>query len=958
MTNHVLLPTPTPYSATDLEALKLIADLHSKSITTTQGLLLTIAMGIPGPLSLKLTVYNMLVKLPLPVLSPQAFTVILLIGPYIFFALLFLFILFLRRIPTTIIPFIVSKFPKEAEKKVFLSLSFPSDTSKSSYATEQLYSLLHTLARQKDFWSNLRHDKNEYSLEIVSTKQEGIRYVLVTGEKFSEIIKRNLLSYLPGIQIKEVADYLPSYVNEAKKKDAFMGVEEFKLSGHFTLSLETQKTLKEHDPISYLTGNMTKLDHNELISFQVITTPILSTMHERHFNEMNRLKHKLVKGEPLSPVLQKNGIQQFLSLPGISILWFVIKIPVFIIWNLFTFFLEVIATMVNEGGPTMPQSYLPQKIQPQQLLNPYEQEVSTVVKEKIDQKLFETSIRLLVLSKNPDEVTLRLNGLLASFGQLSSTYQSFTTKSGLFSPKLKKQLEYFQKRTLSPDNVFHRNPILSTSEISDVFHFPYTGTTKTEDMIKVHSNELPAPLSVKNTSEFDVVLGKNTYAGSTVDIGLSDDDRSRHVYLIGQTGSGKSTIIYHMARQDIQKGRGVAIIDPHGDLAEDLLGTVPETRKDDVIYFNPFDVKYPIGVNLLELTPHLDEDEMELEKELVCESVISIFRRIFSKDETVDAHRIEYILRNTIYTAFTVKDCTIFTVYDLLNNPKFQKSVIKNLTDENLKNFWKNEFGRAGNFQIVKMVSGVTARIGRFLFSPIAKRILEQSRSTINFDDILESGKILICNLAEGKLGEDTSTLLGTTIIAKIQQATMRRARTRLKERRPFYLFVDEFQNFATPSFTKLLSGGRKFGLRITIAEQSTSQQSDRSIVNVILANTGTVICFRTASPVDESLMLSQFSPYITAGEIPNLARFHFYMKMSAIEPEEPFSGITLPMNGALDHKHIDLLIEHSRKNYATPYIKPKNDVAKDDSSIMSSFSKSQVISQSNMGLPKKKKVK
>jgi len=370
---------------------------------------------------------------------------------------------------------------------------------------------------------------------------------------------------------------------------------------------------------------------------------------------------------------------------------------------------------------------------------------------------------------------------------------------------------------------------------------------------------------------------------------------------------------------------GVAVVDPHGDLAEDLLNRVPESRADGLIYFDPYDIKYPVGVNLLELSESADEDELELEKELVCESVVSIFRRVFFKDENVDAHRIEYILRNAIYSAFCQEDCTIFTVYDLLNNKDFRKQAIKNITDENLLNFWKNEFGKAGDYQHVKMVGGVTSKIGRFLFSPIAKRILEQPKSTINFNDILDNGKILICNLSEGKLGEDTSQLLGATIIAKIYQAAMRRVRIQKEFRQPFYLFVDEFQNFATSSFTKVLSGGRKFGLRIIVAEQSTAQQQNQNITNIVLANTGTAICFRTASPVDERLMLPQFSPAVEPGDIANLPRFRFYIKMAASEPLEPFSGITLPIIAIKNDEKMAMLKDTSRKNYAIEYSKPKD---------------------------------
>jgi energy-coupling factor transporter ATP-binding protein EcfA2 len=577
--------------------------------------------------------------------------------------------------------------------------------------------------------------------------------------------------------------------------------------------------------------------------------------------------------------------------------------------------------VVTEGrdGPflTFPDDSVQKKTN-----NPYQEELEQRVKEKLDQELFNVTLRLYVKGNNPQETNRIAKGfisVISSYG--NSGYQSLIAKKILSVPKIPELLNWTFSKRLS---LFPGSVILSTSEVADLYHFPYTSTTKTENIVKLMSRELPTPLSLKNDDNLDVVFGKNTYGGSEVDIGLTDDDRSRHLYLIGQTGSGKSTVIFHMASDDIKKGSGVAVIDPHGDLAEDLLSVVPLVRMNDLIYFNPFDIKYPIGINLLELVPGLDEDAVEQEKELVCESVVSVFRKIFSKDESTDAHRIEYILRNTIYTAFSVPDATIFTVYDLLENPDFQKQVIKNLEDENLKNFWKNEFGRAGNYQIVKMVSGVTAKIGRFLFSPTAKRILEQPHSTINFDEILDRKKILICNLAEGKLGEDTSRLLGTMIIAKIQQAVLRRARIQKDQRQPFYLFIDEFQNYATSSFSKLLSGGRKFGLRFTIAEQSTAQQEDRNITNVILANTGTIICFRTASPIDEELMLNQFAPYVNKSDIINLPRFKFYIKLSALTPEEPFSGETLPIVIKKDQTKTDKLIEASRKNYATLYQKPK----------------------------------
>lgn len=793
--------------------------------------------------------------------------------------------------------------------KTFLELTFPADTTKSAFATEQLYILLHTRSKRHRLLEKLLGKKKIYSLELVSTKEGGIRYIIAVAQEEADVIRRSLISFLPGIKIKEIEDYLPENIEDA------VSLVELQLSGDFVLPLLDQKALGEHDPMTYLTGHMTKLAMDELLVFQLVVTPLLPSIHGRMFQRTKELKSRIYDGLNLTPILKKRRTY----MP--SVLQATVRAVGWILRGLFKVVISLPSLLFDPNSKSIPIFQTEQGMAKKDAENPYESELGELIKTKIDQHLFETSLRILVVGKTPQAARRRAEELIAAFRPFASSHQSFITRKTYFM-SLRQQLDRLKERRLS-SSFFAQNPILSSSEISDLYHFPHTKTTRTEDLIKSKSQELPAPLVLKNNLSLDVVFGKNSYGNTTSAIGLTDDDRSRHIYMIGQTGSGKSTVMYHMAKDDIAKGRGLAVVDPHGDLVEDLLAVIPESRMNDLVYFNPFDIKHPIGINLLELTPNLDDDEAELEKELVCESVISIFRRVFNKDEHSDAHRIEYVLRNTIYTAFTVKDATIFTVYDLLNDPSFQKPVVSALRDLNLQHFWKNEFGRAGNYQIVKMVSGVTAKIGRFLFSPTAKRILEQPNSTIRFDDILDSGKILLCNLAEGKVGEDTSQLLGTMIIAKIHQAAMRRARQERSIRKPFYLFIDEFQNFATSSFTKLLSGGRKFGLRITIAEQSTAQQSDRNMVNVILANTGTVVCFRTASPIDEELMLAQFAPLIKQGDIGNLPRYSFYMRLAATEPTDPFSGQTLPIDAPKDDAKVGKLLEASRRNHAIIYQKP-----------------------------------
>jgi hypothetical protein len=445
-------------------------------------------------------------------------------------------------------------------------------------------------------------------------------------------------------------------------------------------------------------------------------------------------------------------------------------------------------------------------------------------------------------------------------------------------------------------------------------------TAKTENVVKSLSRTLPAPVSLKNGTKLDILLGSNEHHGSKTPIGLTSDERERHVYIIGGTGNGKTTMLLYSIVQDIQNGKGIAVLDPHGDLAETILRHIPEERINDVVYLNPDDLSHPIGINLLELDPNLSGDELLREKDLITESTISVLRKIFSEDDS-GGHRIEYVLRNTIQTALTMEDPTLFTIFRLLNDAKYRRDAIKALEDEDLKNFWNNELGKAGEFQRIKMAAGITAKIGRFLFSASAKRILEQPKSTIDFDDILDSSKILICNFSKGLLGEDTSTLFGTTILAKLQVASLRRARQKQANRRPFYLYVDEFQNFATMSFVQMLSEARKYKLFLTMAEQSTSQQDQQRLVDIILANVGTTICFRSGSPADERLILPLFFPHIEQGEIANLPAYNFYARIAAVHAQEPMSGVTVLLDDKGSEEAAVKAVEHSRLAYGTKVV-------------------------------------
>lgn len=768
----------------------------------------------------------------------------------------------------------------------------PRSAEQSAYTTQQLFNLIHSLANQRPWQQRLFRVSKNYSFEIVSTKEDGIRYLIRVGTDDADLIKKSLISFLPGVRISESKDYLQDSLDKPT-------IAEFKLANHFAFPLKDQEVLNQHDPIAFITGSMTKLTPSELVAFQLVVSPITKTA----VTDIKRISKLIYNNKDLSKNISQNGIgNQFIPLIrlGLHVGAQILLLPIGML---------VFALSDGKEGPFLS---LPIFDASKKTNNPYQAELEILVKAKLDQPLFFTSIRLLTAGTDKVSSSKRVKGLSSALSSFDSSYQALVKIRRL-------KLNLFDKLTAFAFK--HRlhlslsKSVLSINEVGDIYHFPFMSTTKTEDLVKSHSKELPAPLGLKRAKELDVVFAQNTYGNTITPVGLSVEERRRHMYILGATGTGKSTMLLSMIESDVRNGKGLAVIDPHGDLIEQILQCIPEERIKDVVYFNPDDIGYPMGINLLELTPGLSEDDSLREKEFITESIISLFHKIYTEKNS--GPRMEYILRNTIHTSFTVPGATLFTINKLLINTPFRKSVVRKLKDENLRDFWKYEFAKAGDYQKVNMILPITNKIGRFLFSPTAKRILEQEKSTINFDQIMNECKIFLCNLSKGKIGEDNSEVFGVLVMAKIQLAALKRSRMKPEDRKDFYLYVDEFQNFATPSFAQILSEARKYRLSAVLAHQTTSQLEDSSLVNVTLANTGTVICFRTANPEDEKMILPQFRPYVEQGEIANLPSFHFYMKLGALNPEEPFSGKTIPVIIEYNQSRINSVIESSRQLFA-----------------------------------------
>jgi hypothetical protein len=767
-------------------------------------------------------------------------------------------------------------------KATFLEVTPPLQSEKLPLATGQLMSILQRLTTKHGIMS----------LEIMGSHKEGIRYLIRTFPEDVALVQRHIASYLPEAHfrvLEDAASELPGMDAEGN----YAQVYEIRQARHYPYPLKPQDDLNQSDPVAFIAGSMTKLQPGEAMVLQMVLAPHQSYWTNRLYNKIHSKGWAIIDGRV--PYYARRYWWVWLITAFIG--YYSNDIKFTLSW---AFVLLVVAWYIikHYGVEPVPTQS--------------EQELYASILDKLGQPLFKTDIRMLLVSDTTERLHELGRGLASSLAPLESPFQALHVPR-VYLEGLGQKLSYFKFKHRMPSFFILDSNILSASELASIYHFPY-GTITTEGMARSHSRTLAASPMIKS-GKFDVVLGNNNHHGEETAIGLTAAERERHIFIIGGTGNGKTTMLQYAIAQDIQNGKNVAVIDPHGDMAATLLRHIPKDRIKDVIYFNPDDLAHPIGLNLLELPPGLSGDELAREKDLVTEAIVSMFRKIFSEDDT-GGHRIEYVLRNTIQTALTTENPTLFTIFDLLNDHTYRKTIINQLEDKDLKNFWKNELGKAGNFQQVKMISGITAKIGRFLFSASAKRVLEQHKSTIDFDDILNN-KILICNFSKGLLGEDTSELFGIAALAKIQIASLRRARMKQADRKPFYLYVDEFQNFATPSFVQMLSEARKYKLYMTMAEQSTSQQDDQKTVNIILANVGTVICFRSGNPADERLVLPLFQPYIKEGEIANLPSFNFYMRIAALQAQEPLSGVTVVLEVKGSEDVAQKVIASSRVNYA-----------------------------------------
>lgn len=404
------------------------------------------------------------------------------------------------------------------------------------------------------------------------------------------------------------------------------------------------------------------------------------------------------------------------------------------------------------------------------------------------------------------------------------------------------------------------------------------------------------------------VFAQTTYRNEFKKFGIKTDDRRRHMYLIGKTGMGKSTILENMIVDDIRAGHGVAVVDPHGDLAEKIIEFIPTNRINDVVYFNPSDINFPIAFNVVEqVEPHL--------RHLVASGLIGVFQKLWADSW---GPRLEYILRNAILAILDFPGSTLLGVVRMLSDKNYRKRVVANIKDPVVKAFWEREFSGYADKFAAEAVSPIQNKVGQFLSSSLMRNVIGQVKSSIDIRDIMDNGKILIMNLSKGRIGEDNSALLGAMMITKIQLAAMSRVDIPEKERRDFYLYIDEFQNFSTDSFANILSEARKYRLNLILAHQYIEQLSEK-VKPAVFGNVGTMVVFRVGASDAEELV-KEFTPTFTEEDLVNLPKYEMYLKLMIDGiASAPFSAAGLPpLKDDEKTNNTEKVINYSREKYAS----------------------------------------
>lgn len=724
----------------------------------------------------------------------------------------------------------------------------PKDFREIISVAEQLFSSCSNLSQKG--WKSIIYGQSAVSFEIIAKAQE-IGFYIGVPRSFQTFFEKQILGFYPTAQVEETQDF------KIFREDLRPALGALKQERRFILPIKTYKYL-ESDPLGNIANALSKLGENTRADIQILVRPLYNQNWRWATEKASR---SISEGKSVS--FGKRS-------------W-----PMKLVQGIISLFNFGSSHATTKGGPSTSAS--------DQLarLTPLQEEQMKTLSEKAGKTGLEAQIRILVLSPSKEESERHLQNIFGSFAQFGSPERNAFRLSKINDKGLNQFLSHFILRNFWGKGRL----IVNLEELATIYHFP-NQNVETPSIQWLLAKRSPAPA---NLPKEGIVLGENIFRGEKQVVRLKDEDRRRHLYVIGMTGTGKSTLFENMILQDIRRGAGVCFIDPHGETAEAILGKIPRSRAHEVIYFDPGNIETPFGLNLLEWkTPE--------QKDFLVQEAIQIFYKLFDPTHMgIVGPQFEHWMRNAALTVMEAPGGgTLIEIPRLFVDDAFREEKIKTVENPVVKTFWTQQLAKTADFHKSEMYNYFISKFGRFMTNEMMRNIIGQTKSSFDFKQVMDGGKILIVNLSKGKVGEINSNLLGMILVAKLYTAAMGRFETPEHERRDFYLYVDEFQNIATDTFSSILSEARKYHLNLSLTNQYIAQL-DEPIRDAIIGNVGTLISFRIGVP-DAEFMAKEFEPVFSQTDLINIEKFNAYIKMLIDNtPTRAFSLHTLKAPAAYD---------------------------------------------------------
>lgn len=703
--------------------------------------------------------------------------------------------------------------------------------------------------------------QDHISLEIIS-KDKLIYFYLGCPRRISGIIIKNLHAQYPNAEIAPSRDF--SFFSEKPLKISLVNIS---LVRKFIFPIKSYKNLEE-DPLNAITNSLSKLDDEESVGIQILIRPTTGLWRTAVERATYNIQHGKSKGSHSNSLFLK-GCDSFFGF---------------------------LSSALSAAQAKSEQN---SEIDPHKLTPMQEMQVK-LMGEKASKLGFECQIRIISLASTIENAGQNTAQVASAFNQFNSPdSNSFKVKRA---KRKREEVEDYIYR------IFGRGKkmILNTEELSTVFHLP-NRFIETPNISWLLAKKEPPPANIPQEG---TTIGNSIYRSETKPIKIKEADRMRHIYMIGKTGVGKTVLFQNMITQDIAEGKGVCYLDPNGDAAEWILAHIPKERAEDVIYFNPGDTDRPFGLNLLEW-------KTAEQRDFLVQESIQIFYKLFDPNQTgMIGPQFEHWMRNAALTLMSHPEGgTLIDIPRLFTDPDFEKERVSHVSDPVVRTFWEKQMAKTADFHKSEMLNYFTSKFGRFMTNDMMRNIIGQTKSSFDFREVMDGKKILICNLSKGKIGEMNAFLLGMIIVSKIAMGAFSRQDMLEEERTPFFLYVDEFQNFITDVFATILSESRKYKLSLNITNQYIAQL-DENIRNAVIGNAGTLISFRVGAP-DAEFLIKEFDP-LKIEDMTNIDKYNFYIKMLIDgAPTKPFNAQSIwPENYDGDKKLKDAIVELSRLKY------------------------------------------